>query len=78
MTQLADAYTTRTVILRGGYERDPLAKPFVRSNAGAYGVALFANVVARIVTRRSPSLMCVAAGIESIAVANNIRVIGRE
>ena len=75
--QLTDAATTRGILARGGYERNPLARPFVQSNIGAYTSAIVANVIARIVTRHSPSLMCVAASVEFLAVANNVRVLDR-
>jgi hypothetical protein len=73
--QLADAATTREILGRGGYERDPLAKPFVRSNFGAFAAVAVTNTVARILTHRHPSLMCVVAGGESMAVVNNVRVL---
>jgi hypothetical protein len=74
--QLADALTTRAILGRGGYERDPLARPFVRSNFGAYAAVAVTNTVARSLTHRHPSLMCAVAGVESIAVVNNVRVLG--
>jgi hypothetical protein len=73
--QLADAATTREILGRGGYERDPLARPFVRSSFGAFAAVAVTNTVARILTYRRPSLMCVGAGVESIAVVNNVRVL---
>ena len=73
--QLADAYTTRVILSKGGYERDPWLRPLVSSNIGAYGSAVAINILARLLTRHSQSLMCVAAGVESLAVANNIRVL---
>jgi hypothetical protein len=73
--QLADAATTREILGQGGYERNPLAKPFVRSNFGAFAAVAVTNTVARILTHRHQSLMCVVAGVESIAVVNNVRVL---
>lgn len=75
--QLADAITTRAILHGGGYERNPLAKPFVQSTLGAYSTVAAVNVIARLVTHHSPSLTCAAAGVESLAVANNLRVLGR-
>jgi hypothetical protein len=75
--QLSDALTTRAILEKGGYERDPLARPFVRTTAGAIASAVVINVAARYILHRHPSLMCYSALADSIAVANNIRVLGR-
>jgi hypothetical protein len=75
--QLTDAYTTRRIVQSGGYERDPLAKPLVSSNIGAYGSAALLNILARSLTRHTPWVMCAVAGVESLAVVNNFIVLGR-
>ena len=77
-SQFADALTTRAILRNGGYERDPLAMGVVRSDVGAYGSATVLNVLARFVTRNHPQTMCYLAGMESAAVANNLRILGRQ
>jgi hypothetical protein len=76
--QFADALTTRAILRNGGYERDPLAVGVVRSGVGAYGSAIVLNALARFVTRNHPQTMCYLAGIETAAVANNLRILGRQ
>jgi len=78
ISQFADALTTRAILRNGGYERDPLAMGVVRSDVGAYGSAIVLNVLARFVTKKHPQTMCYLAGMESAAVANNLRILGRQ
>ena len=58
-------------------QRDPLARPFVRSDAVAIGAAVVANLIARAIFRRRPAALRLFAGIETAAVGNNIREILR-
>jgi hypothetical protein len=75
--QLADAYTTRSILREGGYERDPLARGLVRSDVGAYASAIVLNVAARYAFHRHPAYMCYTAALESAAVLNNLNVLER-
>jgi hypothetical protein len=75
--QLADAYTTRSILRQGGYERDPLARGLVRSDVGAYVSTIVLNVAARYAFHRHPAYMCYAAALESAAVFNNLNVLER-
>ncbi len=72
--QLADAATTRAILRRGGYERDPLFKGVVRSDLGAFAGAIALNYVVR---RMLPHQACNVARIETLAVANNLGALRR-
>ena len=67
--QLADVATTRAILDRGGYERDPLARPFVRTNVAAIASAVATNYLVR---RFAPRQACNVARLETMAVANNL------
>ncbi len=76
--QLADAVSTRALLRQpGAFERDPLARPFVRSDVTAIGAAVVANFIARAIFRHRPATMRVFAGIVAVAVGNNVRGILR-
>ena len=74
--QLADAMTTREIMERpGGYERDPLARPFVHSNLSEFGAAIVTNVAARALFHRAPRVMCGIGVAEVPFVVNNLEVL---
>jgi hypothetical protein len=75
---VADAITTRLVLDRPcGYERDPLWKPFSRSDIGStVGVAVVSSVLRRVFPHGG--FVRIAEGSEALAVANNVRIVGRE
>jgi len=70
--QLADAYSTRAVVTRpGGYEADPLARPFVRTNAATVLTAVAINLLLRGVFRHKPRALLIVAGAEMAAAGWN-------
>ena len=71
--QALDAWTTREVIVSGGFERNPLAQPFVHSNAGIAVLFLAENVAFRLLFRHSPKTLRFITSTESAAVVNNTR-----
>jgi hypothetical protein len=71
--QAADVWSTRAIIHLGGYERDPLAAPFVHNTLELTAVAVVMNVAFRHV--RSPFLRHVIMAGEALCVGNNILVI---
>jgi hypothetical protein len=75
--QLADAITTRVLLRRPcTFERDPLARPAVRSDLGAVASAVVLNLAFRRFGAKRGFLRIVA-GTEALAVANNVRDIAR-
>jgi hypothetical protein len=81
-----DAISTRAGLASGlMFERNPVARPFVRTTAGAvvyFGAnAIVSNVVARLLRRTSPNLargyLAGIASLEVYCVANNVRDLGR-
>jgi hypothetical protein len=76
MSPLRGPGCARSAILDcpGGYERDPLAKPFVRSSAVAIASAVVTNLLVR---RVIPHQACNVARLEVLAVANNLGVLRR-
>jgi hypothetical protein len=76
--QIADAVTTRSLIERPWcYERDPLAKPFVRSDVTIAATVVVTNLIARRIFRHAPAVLRVLAGVDAVAVANNVRILSR-
>lgn len=74
--QLLDAVTTRAILQRpGGYERDPLAKPFVKTNAEAFASVVLINFVARKFLK--PTLLRIFAGVHLVGTVNNIKDLSR-
>lgn len=75
-TQLADAITTRILLQEPNtFERDPIAKPFVRTNLGALAGVIVTNAIVRLVFHHSPQVLQAAQRVEEGAVLNNLRVI---
>jgi hypothetical protein len=81
-----DAITTRANIANGSAdERNPIARPFVRTNVGTalYFASAVAsvNLFARILHRTSPAaartFLVANAAFEAACVANNTRYLGR-
>jgi hypothetical protein len=77
LLQAGDDLTSRSVMVHGGYERDPLARGLVRSNWGIVVGTLVANAGARLLFRRAPHVIEGFAGIEATAIVNNARVLSR-
>lgn len=77
LLQAGDDLTSRSVMLHGGYERDPLARGIVRSNAGVIISTLALNLAARLLFRHAPHVTEAFAGVEAAAIVNNARVIRR-
>jgi hypothetical protein len=76
--QIADAITTRSLLeYPGCYERDPLAKPFVHSDIAIGAMVVVTNVVARRLFRHAPGVLRILAGVDAVAVGNNVRVLSR-
>ena len=75
MLQAADILTTRLIISQGGYERDPIARPFVHSTLELVGAAVVVNVAARNLFRHSPTVIRILSGLEAVCVANNLRIL---
>jgi hypothetical protein len=57
----------------GRFERDPLARPFVHSDATAIGFAVVTNLIARTVFRHNPLALKIFAGAEGSMIVNNLR-----
>lgn len=70
--QITDSLTTRLIITHGGYEADPLARPFIHSTASALGSAIAFNLLARTIFSRDPAVLRVLAGVEQSATAENL------
>ena len=68
---LLDRLTTSSILAHGGYERDPVARPFVRSVAGI-GLAV---AIPLSVRRARPATQRALEGVEAAMVVNNVRVI---
>jgi hypothetical protein len=76
--QIADALTTRAILSHPcGYERDPLVRPFVRSDLGALAGAVVTNLLVRRFVHQRRGLR-IAIGTEQAAVANNLATLERE
>jgi hypothetical protein len=76
--QLADAVTTRMFMRRAGdFERDPLAAPFIHSDIAAAIGAVGLNLIERHIFRHSATEMCGAGIMETVAVANNVRLLAK-
>jgi len=73
--QLTDAITTNSIIQAGGYERDPLAKPFTHNLAVGIVSAAVLNGLVRIVFKHSPNVLHWLTVADTAAVYNNIGVL---
>jgi hypothetical protein len=69
---LLDMATTRLSIEHtNGSETNPIARPFVRSDAGAIGYAVLTTALERIVFRKHPRALIGVAGVEAYASIRN-------
>jgi len=69
---LLDMATTRLSIAQTyGTENNPIARPFVRSDAGALGYAVLTTALERVVLRKHPRAFVGIAGVEAYAVVRN-------
>jgi len=72
-TQIADTVTTRIVINHnGGFERDPIARPFVHSNLSAGLATVAVNELLRVLFRHSPKTLRFFSIVELGTVGVNI------
>jgi hypothetical protein len=78
VAQLADAVSTRTMLRNPrAFERNPILRPFVRSDAGAMGVVLVTNALARLAFRHAPIVLDGLAALEAGCFVNNLRVMAK-
>ena len=76
---VADMATTRALFIRSPYafERNPIARPFVRSDAAALGYAVATNLIGRFLLRHAPKAFRFIDALEVGCLLNNARVLSR-
>lgn len=83
--QVVDALQTRQ-LLRGdgiqpgctahGFERNPLAVGFVKSDLGAIGTAVALNLLARVIFKKAPKAFYAIGAVEGVMIGINARALG--